>query len=335
MFRFVKYSSYLLLAIVFTLFLHVFFVQAQAEALQIDVIPQNPGPYQTVNINIEDYSRDLNKLEVLWSVNGKVEASGVGLKNFQVKTGAVGTATKVTINMGGELQTVILRPSVTDLIWQSDTYTPPFYAGRALHSSQDPIIVLAEPFIVKTDGTRLDPNDLVYKWSIDGTVNGGASGTGKQSFKITPSILEKPITVTADITSLDHTYNSSASIVIPTSQPEVVLYQNHPLYGVDFNNSLNNKEFPVSNSEANIIAEPFYFSNTQKNFNSLTYNWNLNNLGTGQQGNEIVLRKPEGGGTGKSLISVSVKNLQRFIQNAEAQMYASFGTTNNQSTNVF
>ncbi len=330
---FVNFRSQLLLLIAVSLFAPTFFVQAQSESstLKVNVMPAHPGPYQTVTISVEDFSRDLNKVEMLWSVNGEVVTSGIGLKKIQVKTGAIGSATKVTMNMGGSVEEVVLRPSVTDLLWQADTFTPPFYKGKALHSAQDPIIVMSEPFIVTSNGTRLDPDELIYKWMIDGKVNASASGHGKKTFSITPSILQKPINVSVVVSSTDGAYSSEAAINIPTSAPEIVFYENHPLFGIEFGKALNEGDFTIHDSEANIIAEPFFFSNEQRTTNFLSYRWNLNDSTVDQDGEEIVVRKPEGQGSGRSSISLEVKNLDRFMQTATAKMHAIY---NNDGSNT-
>lgn len=332
MYSFVKLKSILFWMLVFSLVLPAFLVHAQTEALRINVTPSHPQPFETVVISVEDFSRDLNKSEMSWSVDGKVVSSGVGLKNVSFKTGDLGTATKVDINMGGVVETVILRPSVTDLLWQADTYTPPFYKGKALHTAQDPVTVYAEPFIVNKSGTRISPDNLVYKWKLDGSVNSNASGYGKKTFTITPSILVKPINVSVEITSTDNLYGSEASIVIPNSNPEVVFYENHPLYGIRSSEALNGKDFTVVDSEARIIGEPFFFSNAQKDFNLLTYEWSLNNSKINQLENTIIVRTPSGEGSGRSLISLKIKNLERFLQTAGDTLYAVYGNNPEQQT---
>ncbi|HLP44028.1 MAG TPA: hypothetical protein VK145_02005 [Candidatus Nanoarchaeia archaeon] len=304
---------------------------AQSDALKVNVMPASPGPNETVTIVVEDFTRDLNGVDIRWSVDGKVVTSGTGIKRFQTKTGAIGSTSKITINMGGVVQTVTLRPTVTDLIWQADSFTPPFYKGKALHSTQDPITVVAEPFISNSAGVRLDPNKLTYRWSLDGKVNGGASGYGKRAFKITPSVLPKPLTVSVEVASTDEVYKSSASVSIPNTDPEIVFYENHPLYGVRMNTALNGQSFNLTSNEANVVAVPFFFSNDQKELNLLSYTWKLNNNVVNQDGEEIIVRKPQAEGSGKSSISLAVKNLERFMQTATAEMFAAY---NNESTNT-
>ncbi len=313
----------------FVLFSFSSLANAQTEALRVSVLPQYPGPFENVSITVEDFSRDLNKVDISWTVNTKAVQHGVGMKRLELTTGALGSVTTVTINMGGVSKKVTIRPAVVDLLWQSDTYTPPFYKGKALHASQDPITVVAEPFFVDSKGARLDPEKLVYKWKQDDTVNGALSGFGKKTFKITPSILPKPIDIEVEVSSSDNSYHAVSSISIPNTNPQVIFYENKPLYGIDFAHALNNSAFEITENEARITAVPFFFSNQQNQFNLLSYNWTLNSNKVDQEGNEVILRKPENGTSGQSSINLNVKNLERFMQAASASFTAKF---NNQAS---
>lgn len=297
---------------------------AQTNALRISMIPQFPGPFEPIAVDVEDFSRDLNKIDISWSVNGKIEQRGVGLKRFRLNTGALGTITNISINMGGDIHQLTVRPATTDLLWQTDTYAPPFYKSKALHSNQDPIIVVAEPFFLNSQGVRLDPEKLIYRWKQNGKFNDFASGYGKKTFKIVPSVLLKPIDVEVDVSSVDGIFHSVSSISVPNSKTEVLLYENHPLYGIIFEKSLNGGEFPITNHEVRIIGTPFFFSEEQKKLGQLVYDWKLNNSSVNQPGNEVIFRKPEGSGEGRSFVSLGIKNTERFAQASSASLYVQF-----------
>jgi hypothetical protein len=306
---------------------------AQTNAVKINTIPQHPGPFTTATIIVEDYSRDLNKLNISWSVDGKVVQSGVGLKRLQTTTGALGTITTVSINMAGDVQQVVLRPGVVDLLWQSDTYTPPFYDGKALHTNQNQLTVVAEPFFITQQGARLDPTKLIYQWKKNGTLDNSASGYGKRVFRISPSIFMRPTNVEVEVSSADKTFQTISSISIPESKAEVMLYENQPLYGINFSSALNEKERTISDQEIRVIGIPFFFSNQEKTNNNLSFTWSLNNTPINQAGSEVIFRKPDGSGTGRSLVSLNIKNSKRAVQNATSNFYTTFqGETEGQTT---
>lgn len=308
---------------------------AQTNALRISVVPQHPGPFEQVSVTVEDFSRDLNKVNIAWSLNGKTEQTGVGLKRYTLTTGALGTVSNISINMGGDVSTVTIRPTVTDILWQADTYTPPFYKGKALHSNQDPVTLVAEPFFITTTGSRLDPEKLIYKWKEGGKINNNASGTGKRTFTVNPSVLIRPIEVELEVTSSDNSYHSLSTIRIPDSKTEVLLYENDPLYGIRFEEALNNKDFSITEQEIRVFGVPMYFSNEQESDGQLVLTWNLNNSRINQTENEVIFRKPEGSTGGRSLISLGIKNPVRYAQFSSANFYAVFADEQTTGQSVF
>ena len=115
--------------------------------------------------------------------------------------------------------------------------------------------------------------------------------------------------------------------MVPDTRPEVVLYENHPLRGIEFARSLNDKEFDLAAQEVSLLGMPYFFSNEQKNKAALAYNWQLNNNALSQEGNEVIFRKPEGVTEGRSRISLGIKNLERFMQDASGSLNVVFQNT--------
>ncbi len=330
--RFRSFVTFSIASSLILFFCTLFFSQtaaAQTTALNISVTPKFPGPFETVTINVEDFSRDLNRTNIIWSVNNKIEEKGIGIKTHQIKTGALGSTSNISIDMGGAVKNITIRPTATDLIWQADTYTPPFYPGKALHSNQDPITVVAEPYFIDSKGARLDPSTFVYRWKLNGEADSAASGYGKRIYKITPSILIKPNDVSVEVTTSDETYKSGGSITINDTRPEILFYEKNPIYGINFGRTLNDKDFIMTNDETTIVGEPFFFSNAQKNTQSgLTYTWTQNGTTVQQEGNELTFRKPEDQ-NGRAQIGLGIKNLERFMQFATGNFYVQFNNNTN------
>jgi len=77
--------------------------------------------------------------------------------------GSLGEKKTVTIKVvsrrGGYLEEKItFQPALVDLMWEANTYTPPFYKGKALTSSKSSITVTAIPQLKTSDKKILDPN---------------------------------------------------------------------------------------------------------------------------------------------------------------------------------
>lgn len=333
--KFVSSFSKTFSFVFFVLIFCVFFApatpaHAQTESFRVTILPQYPGPFEKVSVAVEDFSRDLNSVDITWSVNGKVVKKGTGLKNLDITTGDFGSASNISINMGSTVRTLTIAPTAVDMLWQADTYTPPFYEGKALHSNQDPITIEAEPFFITTKGTRLDPTKLIYTWKNNDTVDQNASGYGKNVYRYTPSILLKPIDVSVDVTTSDNSFYGHGEVNIDDTGPEILLYENNPLYGILFNNALNDRDITLSTQEINVIGSPFYFSNNQARAGLLAYTWQQNGSTVNEGNDELIFRKPAdanangGASSGRSSISLAVKNLERIMQNASASTHLMF-----------
>lgn len=296
----------------------------EGQAMRITVFPQYPKAFERVTVTVEDFSRDINGLTVSWSLNGRSATRGVGLKTFTFETGALGSVSNVSVSAGGVSQTIAIRPTEIDLIWQASSYTPPFYEGKALHTNQDTVTFLAEPFFITRQGTRINPATLVYKWKYNGNVMQNASGYGKRSFSIQSSVLAKPIAVEVEVSNTAGDFVSVASIGIHEVSPQVIVYENSPLYGLRTETALNGKVFAFGDkTETTFTAVPFFFSTPMPNSDALTYTWLQNGAPTSQKGNSVIFRAPAEG-EGVASISVSAKHVANYLQGANASFNVDF-----------
>src|SRR5688572_16598777 len=88
-----------------------------------------------------------------------------------------------------------LKAQEVDLLWQAETYTLPFYKGKALWSKESRVKLLAIP---RGPGVG-NPLNLTYKWTKNGTVLGNINGVGKNTIAFTDSIISRPQTIQVDI----------------------------------------------------------------------------------------------------------------------------------------
>ena len=61
--------------------------------------PENPGPYEDVEITFKTYSFDIDNALLTWYVDNKVILSGKGEKTLKIKTGAIGTTIPLVVNV--------------------------------------------------------------------------------------------------------------------------------------------------------------------------------------------------------------------------------------------
>ena len=297
-----------------------------ADELGVEIVPTYPGPNETVFINLSLYTGDLNSAEISWYLDGKLVSSGTGETSYSFTTRPAGQATKIEIRvslMNGPSfsKTITLNPASVDLIWESNSYTPPFYQGKAMHPMQGTLKIVAMPEFVKS-GNRIPASKLIYEWSDGNKSYQSQSGYGRNVLVLNGSILgigEKVEILVRDPAS---GMTARSSININPIEPKVVFYENSPYYGHIFNSALSGS-FKLTGEEIQVVATPFYFSNEQ--VSSIKYDWRLN-------GTEIkdlsgsrsaIFRKPEEG-SGRSNINLSVENLSYFLQRGTASLGIEF-----------
>ncbi|MEX2013877.1 MAG: hypothetical protein WD896_00800, partial [Parcubacteria group bacterium] len=148
-----------------------------------------------------------------------------------------------------------LEAQEVDILWQAETYTPPFYKGKSLWSNESKITLLAIPSGAGTG----NPANLTYRWTKNGTVLGNINGVGKNTIAFTDSIISRPQTIQVDIISAEQGKIASASLTLASSPPSLAIYENNPLYGFMFHKEVGGV-YELQGEEVTFTAFPFFFS---------------------------------------------------------------------------
>ena len=266
------------------------------QQLDINISPETPKPNDDVTITIETYGLDLNSTDIQWLLNGKEILRGDGKKVFTFNVGSTGES-KVNLNIFPKDQPQIARtfsfnPSNVDLLWQSETYTPPFYKGKALFSPESSVTMVAIPNFV-SGNSRVNDSNVVYKWSIDREVMGDNSGYGKNYFKYTADIipLDKDMAVEA-YPAGQETRKGVGETTLSTKNSFALFYEDNPTNGVMFNYSLTDQINLGLRNESKISVFPYNFSVDNKN-SGLEYTWYVNSekIDIPSNTNTITLKK--------------------------------------------
>lgn len=251
------------------------------ESFIVTTTPQNPGPQETVTLRIISYLFDSNRAEIVWTVNGETFLSGRGKTELSIKSGDLGTTKKVValVKPYGEYtpyqQTILIQPLGIDLMWEADSSVPPFYHGKALATRGNNLTITALPTFITTNGTTIPTENLLYSWSIGGTRLTTSSGFGKQSVKINTKDLQIRSAITVTVANLDGSLQTTKSLTVPLSEPNLILYEQNPLTGLRFEQAIRNKT-NLQNKEITLVAFPFYFNNEDVLFNQASYEWRVN-----------------------------------------------------------
>ena len=309
-----------------------FFIPGAESALSVSFSPQYPAPESTVTVTLRSLLYDLDSSSVTWTVNGKVAGSGDASTPFSVKTGPLGSKTDIQADVTGPngsasvIATVI--PTSIDLLWESDSYVPPFYGGRALPSAGSRVRLVALPHFVRPGGGEIPADQIVFTWTKDSEVLGGSSGRGKSSITADGPTLfgTEPIVVGAGC--VDGTIAGQALVRIPDTEPRLILYENHPLFGVLYHKALGATTF-VPNNEMSFTAVPYFASAASSGDAGLQYKWRVNQSSVAAspaRGNEITVNAASSTGL-MALINVSLTHVTNYFLSVAGSWSVTFNTS--------
>jgi len=289
------------------------------QSISFKTVPKSPKAFEEVSITVASSAFDLNGATITWSVDGERVSAERGKKTLSFTTGALGSESRVSVEVASLTGEIIRRdlfftPSDVALLWEADTYTPPFYNGKALFSNQSGLTIVAVPEFVMRDGRRLDANTLIYTWKEDGKIRGSLSGYGQRTFRVTGSVLGRRIKISVFVTTQDGRMQAEEVITVTPSEPVVAIYENSPLYGVLYNKALGGT-FSMGDKETSFSAVPYFFSRGLQE-QDLEFNWSVNGTPAGnKQSDSITLRNDEGT-AGQSRLGLEVLNTGNSFQRA-------------------
>lgn len=307
-------------------------------ALSIRTVPTHPAPRQMVTVMIESYSIDLDRSSISWFLNNNLAKEASGQKTFSFTTGTPGSTSNILIvvkTFNGDViqESLDIHPASVDLLWEAESYTPPFYKGKALYPFQGTIKVVAMPQIVTVGGGTLNAKNLVYQWKIDKHPVTDASGYGKNYIRFSGSIPLKPTTISVEVSSVDGSYSTEGSTTLEPVQPGVVFYEDSPLLGIVFDQALFGN-VALKNEEINIVAIPYFLGVTERERSGLDYKWRMNNQKiSGSQDKSTLAFRQEKSGAGSAGVSLEVSNSAKIFQVATGNFSLLFG--NNIGVNPF
>jgi hypothetical protein len=288
------------------------------EELDIIVSPSSPGANENISLTVISSAPGLNNSSITWSKNGIKEKSGIGQVEYVTQVGNLGKSTVVTVSItkssGAFLQkTIDIRPANVSLIWEADSYTPPFYKGKGLASHQSNVRVIAIPELLNSSGIKFSSENLNYEWSFNGKIDRNKSGLGKDVYEFKGSLISRPKTVGVLVSTSGGSITARNGVSISFVDPEILIYKENPLTGIKSSASLE-KGF-VSGNESTFIAEPYFFPEKLFTENSLIYKWVVDGveLTNSEKRRRVTF---SGDVSGESSVSVKISNSSSLLQRA-------------------
>lgn len=307
------------------IFFPLFVVYAQVlppgyeEEVLLKTNPSIPAPKEIVTVRLENYSVDLNKSNIVWYLDGIIQEQGLGKITYQFRAPEAGRQTTLKVdvqkNTGGTItKSLQIAPAGLDLIYEADTYTPPFYKGRSLFSHQSLVKIAAVPeFIV--GGSKISKDNIIYTWEKDGEVIQSISGQGKDSAQFLGKLISRPFNITVTAESVSSNTKARKTVSINPIDPNVVLYENNPIQGSIFEKALSGN-FNFDREEVGITAIPYFFSSQNKSDSALKFSWFENGVDIGDDsfGSDLIYTNIGRTKSGISDLSVSVEHIQNILQ---------------------
>ena len=284
------------------------------DSLGISLItsPQYPSPNSTVTVSLDAYTINTTGATIVWTVDDIERTTAKNNRSITVTTKNIGekTTVRATIYRDGNLPlpiTTTIVPTAINIILEADTYTPSFYAGRALPSGQSQIRAVA----VVLNGTNAPASAYTYKWEHDDEVLLGGPVTGKSDISFTmPRYNNDTLNVT--VTDAKGNVVGQDGIVLVPKEPELHFYDENPLRGLSAKAVTNT--FILIGDEATVHGIP-YFMNTDLTAQTTTFEWKIDGKKVDKvnaESNTITLRRT--GGAGKASIELSALTTTRIPQ---------------------
>lgn len=303
---------------------------AGGETVVLRIDPSSPAPGQSVTAEITSTVIDLDRSTITWIVGGKKAPIPAGSKTLTFTAGtAPNSATTVTVVVRtSDGQNITkqqeVRNGALDLLWEADSYTPPFYKGKGLPGAGSSITVTALPEMRDARGNRLNPNDMVFTWTQNSMVVPNASGRGRNTATFPGPEFYKEFDVIVEASTLDQSMNVLNRLTIAPFSPKIIFYESHPTLGVRFENAFS-ENADLAGGEITVTAQPLYFASASTRDRQLNYRWNLNgsevqNPSVNQS--TIVLRADTEGGTAE--VGLNVTHTSKSFQQGQRSFTINF-----------
>ncbi len=299
------------------------------DLVNLTTTPKSPGAMEKTILRIESFAVNLNTANIIWNVDGVFVKDGIADKELTVTTPDFGKKMVIDIIImtaaGDKIdKQFIIAPAEVDLLWEAQTYTPPFYKGKALPTFKSSVRVSAIP---RFNTLTSNPKEYYYKWTYNRTLVVGEA-LGKNSVVVPMGFTNAPVPVLVEVSLPGTDWKGTKNANITGTAAKIVLYENDPFYGVQFHHPITvagTGARKTKETELTVYAVAYFFSSDDLANNRLVYTWEVNRRYTspGLFPRYLTLVKPETGDATYA-VSLRIQNPNRVLQEARASAQVSF-----------
>lgn len=286
--------------------------------------PQFPSPGDTVRFTVQSALFDLQTSDISWFVNDSLVSEGVGVSQINVPAGPLGSESIVRVEAREEgaaaTASGTIRPTEVNLLWEGNTYVPPFYTGRALPSAGSLVRLFVVPrFQIPNTNSTIPSDELIYTWKKNNKLLQSQSGKARHSIVIESPALFASDTISVEVRTADNTLHGSASTRIASTEPVLALYEEHPIHGTLFHNAITN-DTALSEVEATFSAIPYFAPVQNIQSSGLLYDWRVNRTSiknNATKPNSVTLNAA--GSSGRAFIELTLTHATNFFLRVSRQ----------------
>ncbi|MDO8520789.1 MAG: hypothetical protein Q7S52_01610 [bacterium] len=303
---------------------------AALDVVTFSTNPPNPSPNQPVTVSIQSFAINLNSAKITWYVDKEVVKDGIAEKSIQTNTKAFGQTVTIDVVIVDQTgvrtdKKFLLRPIEIDILWEADTYTSPFYKGKALPSYKSNVKAMA---MARMRSLSDDPSSFYYTWTIN-RIQGLGEGLGKTSAVIPMKYAGSAVPVSVRVSDLSkegggggQSWSGMQNILAVS--PTLLFYEQAPLLGTLLERALSGG-ISTKGTSFRIRAVPYFFSLDDMASGNLVYTWKKDGQSTAPALNPTSIQLGKTGtGAETSIISLSIQNRKRILQSANAQVTVNF-----------
>lgn len=300
--------------------------KAIQEDLAIKINPIYPTSNEKVTATIISNITDINRADIFWYVDDKLKASGNGLFEFEFETKNIGEVITIDVVLktyeGFRVdKRLTINPAEIDILWEAETYTPPFYKGKALLTPKAKLKLVVMPNFTTPTGRALPANKLIYTWGEGVEILRRDSGYGKNVLYTEAPIMFWEKNISVNVSSFDNSLRGYKKINLNVTLPEVVLYEDKPIEGVWYGEAIG-RDFEILKQELVIKAEPFFFDESDRKNGDLIYDWKMEGKPVVGENDKITFKQQ--GGEGSTRIDLNLKNIAKRFQYAAKSFVLDF-----------
>ncbi len=296
-------------------------VNSDVSSLVLTVNPELPQANQTITVKLDSFATDLNTASIIWYVDGVVTPPDATRKTITLNSGPYGKTKTIRVVVAGFdgrvfERTILIAPAEISLIWQAETYTPPFYKGKALFTNNADVTLIASP----SSGSYSAKN-LIFSWTRNGQVIENSGGLGADSVRISNGgLLAKPMVISVKAESSDGMYRAFNTVELNPILPTIRIYEGDTLLGVRFERALQNNRSVVA-KETSLQLYPYFFSTPNRFFDNLFIEWSVSGQTTTNTPSITIQNKQ---GLTSANINAQARHKKNILQAASTETSITF-----------